>query len=192
MIRAIMPARLAFVVYLLCVVGLTLVHEPPVFAGVLVLAVVLSGRRAGHIFLHVLRALLFFNITVSVGYGIMAWMRGEAFRDTLILINLRVFTLTWLTFLLMHRVHLPSALSFSRTLLFFLTLSWSQARLYSQIFEEFRLALESRSPDAPTVRSRLRMISAAGRSLVDRALHDAEERALSMKARMFFEVEGQP
>lgn len=191
MIRAILPARLTFLLYLLVLIGLTFVHEPTVFLCALAIMIVLSGRKVLHISRHVLRALLFFNTTVSAGYAIMASLRGQAFADTLILLNLRVFALTWLTFLVLHRVYLPSALSFSTTLIFFLTVSWSQARLYTRVYEEFRLALESRSPDAPGLRQRFRMISAAGRSLIDRSLHDAEERALAMKARMFFEAEGQ-
>lgn len=94
--------------------------------------------------------------------------------------------MTWVTFLLIHRVNVFRALSFEKTIQFFFVLGYSQYLLYRNLVEEFTLAGKSRTPNNFKMVERYRVLFASGMYLFERGLSDAKEKGLAMKSRGLF------
>ncbi len=180
--------RLLLILYLTAVVAATLVHEPSSLAAALVVLLLLAGHDATRLLRRSLRVILVFNLAVSLGYVLLAWLRGISPWETLLLINLRVLLLTLLTFLFISRVNLFRALDFSPTLSWLLALAYSQALGFQRAHAEFRLALASRCLERPRLIDRYRASAAAAAWFMDRALATARESALALRARGFFDA----
>lgn len=172
--------------YLLAVLAATLVHEPAWLAGALLLTLLLAGRDAASLLGRALRLVLLFNLAVSLGYLLLAWLHELSPWHTLLLINLRVLMLSCITFLFMERVNLFKALDFSPSLTWLLGLAYSQALSFRRSYEDFRLALLSRSLQRPRLADRYRASAAAASWFLDRGLATARETALALRARGFF------
>lgn len=168
-------------------VATTLVHNPIWLAAGLAVILLLAGRAALKLLRRALRVILVFNLAVSLGYVLLAELRGFSPWETLLLINLRVVTLTLLTFLFIARVNLFRALDFSPRLSWLLTLAYSQALGFQRAQADFRLALASRSLDRPRLIDRYRASAAAAAWFMDKALATARESALALRARGFFD-----
>lgn len=178
--------RLLFILYLTVVLVITLVHDPLWLSAGLTGILLLAGRQALHLLRRTLRVILVFNLAVSLGYLLLAHLRGFSPWDTLLLINLRVLVLTLLTFLFVARVNLFRALDFSPTLSWLLALAYSQALGFQHVHADFRLALISRSPLRPRLLDRYRASAAAAAWFMDKALAMARESAQALRARGFF------
>lgn len=172
--------------YLLAVLAATLVHEPAWLAGALLLTLLLAGRDGASILGRALRLVLLFNLAVSLGYLLLAWLRELSPWHTLLLINLRVVLLSCITFLFMERVNLFKALDFSPSLTWLLGLAYSQALSFRRSYEDFSLALLSRSLRRPRLVDRYRASAAAASWFLDRGLATARETAQALRARGFF------
>jgi cobalt/nickel transport system permease protein len=181
-----MKDRLLLLGYAAAVIAATAVHDPWWLIGGLLVAAASAGRQAPTIGWRALRAVLLFNLVISVGYVAGALFGQAVSIDYLILVNLRVYLLIFLTFTLAAKVDLLRALSFSRGLSFLATLALSQIITFRRLFEELRLAVESRRLRRPRLRERYLQNAAAAVHLFDRAEHDAREIALAMRARGFF------
>ncbi|MCU0841804.1 MAG: ABC transporter permease [Thiobacillaceae bacterium] len=172
--------------YAAAVIAATLVHDPRALAAGLFILLLLAGRQAPALLWRAMRAVLIFNLAVSLGYLLLAGLRQMSPWDTLLLINLRVVVLTLLTFLFVARVNLFRALDFSRTLTYLLGLAYSQALSFQRAHGDFRLALVSRSPVRPRLRDRYRSSAAAAAWFIDKGLVAARETAQALRARGFF------
>lgn len=181
-----MKDRLILLAYAAAVITATAVHDPWWLAGGLLASAAVAGRQAPTIGGRALRAVLFFNLVVSVGYAAGGLFGQAVSIEYLILVNLRVYVLIFLTFTLVARVDFLRALSFSRVLSFLATLALSQIITFRRLFEDLRLAAESRRLRRLRLRERYLQSAAAAVHLFDRAEHDAREIALAMRARGFF------
>lgn len=180
--------RLWLAHYLAALVVVTLVHVPLALAAGLLGLLLLAGRAAPRLLRRSLRVILAFNLAVSLGYLLLAQLRGISAWETLLLLNLRVLLLTLLTFLFVSRVNLFRALDFSPTLSWLLALAYSQALSFQRAHADFRLALASRCLDRPRLLDRYRASAAAAAWFMDRALATARESALALRARGFFDA----
>lgn len=178
--------RALLIGYGLAVLAATLVHDPLLLAFGLGLTLLLAGRVAPTVLRRTLRAVLIFNLAVSLGYLLLAWLRGFSPWHTLLLLNLRVLLLTALTFTFIARVNLFKALDFSRNLTWLLGLAYSQALAFRRSYEDFRLALVSRSLRRPRLADRYRASAAAASWFLDKGLATARETAQALRARGFF------
>jgi cobalt/nickel transport system permease protein len=180
-------ARIWLGLYLAAAVALASLHQwPPLAAAALFLAV-LAWRDAPRIARKTLLALAAFNGTVSIAYAVTAWMRGEPFGNYLLLFNLRVFDLTFLTFFFSSRVNIVQALAFSPTLSFLLAASLSQIQSFRRTFEEFGLALKSRTIRPLKERNRRDFVASMFLFFFKKARHNADEFSMALKARGFFD-----
>jgi cobalt/nickel transport system permease protein len=173
-----MKDRLLLLGYAIAVVAATSIHNPWWLAAGLLVVAVLAGRQAPTIGWRALRAVLFFNLVISVGYAAGALFGQAVSLDYLILVNIRVYLLIFLTFTLASKIDILRALSFSRNLSYLVTLVLSQIIAFRRLFEDLRLAAESRRLRRLRLRERYLQSAAAAVHLFDRAEHDAREIAL--------------
>ena len=181
-----MKDRLLLLGYAVAVLAATLVHDPRWLAGGLLLAVLAAGRDAPRLMRRTLFAMLAFSAVVSVGYAVAGLLAGNLNLEYLIRINIRVCLLTFLTSLLAARIDFLRALNFSNGLTYLATLVLSQIITFRRLFEDLRLAAESRRLRRLRLRESYLQSAAAAVHLFDRAEHDAREIALAMRARGFF------
>jgi cobalt/nickel transport system permease protein len=181
-----MKDRLLLLGYAVAVIAATAVHDPWWLAGGLLAVAALAGRQAPAIGWRALRAVVLFSLVVSVGYAAGAFFGQAVSVDYLIRVNIRVFLLIFLTFALAARIDFLRALNFSRGLTYLATLLLSQIITFRRLFEDLRLAAESRRLRRPRLRESYLQSAAAAVHLFDRAEHDAREIALAMRARGFF------
>jgi len=181
-----MKDRMILICYIGVVILITTVHNIVLLLGVGSLIVLLSKRQFFNIAKTTLLAMALFNSIISVSYGVLAWMQGNFSMQYLIIINLRVFILTFSTFLLRERINLFKTFGFSRSLLYLLILAYSQILTMRRVFGEFRLALASRSPASPSLRDRYRHSTATGSFFIAKSLNDATNITQAMRSRGFF------
>ncbi len=177
--------RLLFFLYLVTVLLVTTFHGAPFLTGAALTLAVLSGRSFARLLKKTFFALILFNSAVSISYLILSWSRGESFLAPLLLINGRTAILTFTAFLMIDRVNLFAALSFSESLTYLLTLSYSQILTFRRILQELLLSLKSRTITRPGRRDLYRFVSSAVYFFLDRAVRNAREITLAMKSRGF-------
>jgi len=179
--------RWGLVLYSAAVLLATLVHRIDALALLLGVALALSGRRVLSTVRKSLRTIVVFNAVVTVSYIAVALLEGSEWWRVVVLINLRVFLLSVLTTILVHRVNLLRALSFSRSLVYVISVATGQISMFRRTVVDFRLAFRSRMLGRASVRDRYRHAAATASFLVARAVQETTEVTLAMKARGFFD-----
>jgi cobalt/nickel transport system permease protein len=182
-----MSPRIWLVAYLAAVVAATFVHAPAVLAAALAIALATSGRDRWRLLRRTVIAVLAFNLTVSVGYAIVALWRGDFNAGYLLLVNLRVLLLVFLGIWFTARVDVIAAIGVSPTLTFIATLTLGQLRAFERIVNDFALAFASRNPAPPRLVDRARHAAAQGIALMDKTMAAATESAMAMRSRGAFD-----
>lgn len=180
-------AQLWLLAYLAAVVTVTLVHDARALAAGLALALLASGTTRWRLLGRTLRAALLFNLSVSLGYALLAWWQQRLQPDVLVLLNLRVLLLVYLGFWCVARVNLLQALAFSPGLSLVATLAAGQVAVFTRVLQDFRLAFTSRTPGPARLDDRLRHAAAQATHLLDQSMAQAAESALAMRSRGCFE-----
>jgi cobalt/nickel transport system permease protein len=127
-----------------------------------------------------------FNSFITISYIIYAYFKSINWLDYIILINLRVFSITFLTFLFINKVNIFKAVSFSKTLSYILVLSYSQILTFKKYLNDFKFALKSRSIEKPKLRDSYNFISSIFFFFLNKSLNNSKEIAQAMKSRGFF------
>lgn len=182
-----MRARFALLAYLAAIVLATTVHEIGLLALGLALVLALAGRGWLRVLRRACIAILFFNLVITLSYGVIAGLQGSFSLEFVVLVNLRVLLLTCLTFLFVSRVNPFEALAFSRSLTYLFTLAYSQSMAFKQAAEDFRLAFKSRRIGEVKLRDRYRHSARMGVHFLDKSLHRATEITQVMRSRGFFD-----
>lgn len=182
-----MSARVWLLIYTVALLAATLVHNPYWLGGALLVALIASGRDRWRLVRRTVGAVLVFNSVVSLGYGLVAGLRGEFSAEYLLLVNLRVLLMVYLGFWFISRVNLLQALAFSPTLSFLATLACGQGLALKRMVDDYQQAFRSRNLEPPDVRMRLRHAATQGADLLDKALHGATETTQAMRSRGFFD-----
>jgi hypothetical protein len=177
--------RVFLLLYAAAVLLATSVHDLRLLAGLLALAFLLAGRGLPRLAGRAALALLLFNGLVTLSYAALALYRGDFSWRYVALVNLRAFLVTFLTLLAARRIDPFAAFGFSRTLLYLLTLVYSQTLTLRRLFGEFTLALKSRTIGRPPARDLYRHGAAASALLMRKSLHDAADIAQAMRSRGF-------
>jgi cobalt/nickel transport system permease protein len=185
--RARLNAKEWLGVYLAAVVAITFVHDPLALAVALVSSVALSGAARWKLLRRASVAVLAFNLSVSIGYVIVALWQDRFSGTYLLLVNLRVLLLVFLGFWFVSRVNLLEALAFSRTLSFIAALAVGQVVAFTRIIRDFRLAFISRNSAPASMTDRARHASAQASSLLDKSVCGAAETAMAMRSRGCFD-----
>lgn len=190
--------RTLLLAYLAAVIAVSLVHNAPLLAGALVLALASAGRRAGPLAGRVLRTTGPYLAAVAAGWlfvaaaapahlpGGTAGAGSAAAWPALARLVLRVLLLATLALRVLPAVSLPRALAFSRTLRYVLVLATSQVLAFRRLFGDFRLALTARTPRRVGPRTAVRHGAATAAWFLRRAEHDAGTLTQALEARGFF------
>ncbi len=181
-----MKDRAALILYLGAVVFITSVHDLFLLAAVLTLTLLMAGGCRFKIAKKAALAILMFNSVVTVSYIVVTWLEGGFSAGYVALMNLRVFLLTYLTFLLNERVNLFRAFGFSPTLMYLVSLAYSQAVLFRRLLVDFRQALKSRTLERLALADLYRHRSRVASFFVSKSMADATVVTEAMKSRGFF------
>jgi cobalt/nickel transport system permease protein len=169
------------------VLAATLVHRPWLLATALVLAVLLSGAERGRLLWRALKGVLVINLLISTGYVAMGLIQGELLLRYLLLLNLRVLLLAFLTAWMLRTVNLDRALAPFPTACRWLAVVRIQIQLFRRLAQDYRQAQESRGTAAPGLIRRYRALGAMGTAALDKAVYNAEAVTQGMRSRGAFD-----
>lgn len=185
-----MRDRIFLALYLVSVIALTLVHDHRFLAGGIALAFLIAGRDVMRISRKAARAIFFFSSVVILSYSIVAGLQGSFSGSYASLVTMRVFLLTFLTFLFASHTNPGKALGFSQSLLFIANLTQSQVLTLRRTLREFQQARESRSPGRLGSRETMRHGASTGAFLFQKSMADTREITHAMRSRGFFNDQG--
>lgn len=183
-----MTPRLALGLYLAALLAVGFVHDPLWLGAAMALALFAAGTGRWRLLWRSLRAVVAFNLCVSVGYALVAAWQGELSWLVLLRINLRVVLLVFLGFWFIDRVNLLEALRFSPTLSLLATLAAGHVVVFRRIARDFRAAIVSRSAGRRLPwQDRLRHGAALSTHLLDKSVASAELSARALRSRGCFD-----
>ena len=133
----------------------------------------------------VIKSIFLFNLSITLGYAFMGYIKGVFVLKYLIYINLKVYLLTYFVFWFFDRVDMVRFFSFSKELSYLLSISLSQIISYKKTFEDMRLAFRARVIKRLKEREKGFIVNVFG-FFLQKALNDSKERSLAMKSRGFF------
>ena len=133
-----MKDRDLFFLLLLCVVTLTFIHNIYILLALFSIFIILSYKIA----FKTIKAILFFNLSITLGVIIESFFVQKDIIAYLLLFNLRVFDITFLTLFISSKINLLKAVSFSKTLQFLLSATLSQIQSFTKTYDEFIFALK--------------------------------------------------
>ena len=183
-----MKDTIILICYLALIVTITSIHSIAVLGALLAAAIAAAGTRTIGLARRTLLAIVLFNSVVTVAYTIMASLHGTFDPGYVVLINVRVFLLTFLTFFLADIINPFKAFAFSRSLSFLLTLAYSQIMTFRRLFDDFRLAFRSRMMNRPSLRELYRHGAAIASFFISKCFRDSTEITQAMKSRGFFDA----
>lgn len=179
--------RVMLVVYLAAVVAATLVHDVRFLAAGLAVTLALAGRNAWRVARRALAAVAAFTLVVLAGYVALSWWRGSVAWGYFPLVITRVVWIACMSILFASRVNPLRALDFSRTLVYVMSLAYSQAQAFRRLHTDFRLAFTSRSAGRIRARDRYRHAASTASFFLRRALVETGDVTLAMTSRGFFD-----
>ncbi len=133
----------------------------------------------------VIKSIFLFNLSITLGYAFMGYLKGVFAYEYLIYINLKVYLLTYFVFWFFSKVDMIKFFSFSKELSYLLSISLSQIISYKKTYEDMRLAFKARVIKKLKERQKGFVVNGF-RFFFEKALHDSKERSLAMKSRGFF------
>ena len=133
----------------------------------------------------VIFSIFFFNLGVSLGYILMAYIKGFSPWHYVIYINLKVFMLTYFVFWFFSKINIARFFSFSKDLSYLLTMTLSQIYSYKKTFEDFKMAFKSRVVNLKDKEKTF--ISNTFKFFFKKAFNDSKEKSLALRARGFFD-----
>ncbi len=173
-------------VFIVVLIGLVAMRETAWIAASFVMLSVWLHRDFVHLNKRVIRSVVWFNIGVSIGYLIMARLKGGDPLSYLLYINIKVYTITFFVFGFFSRINVVAFFAFSKDLSYLLTIALSQIISYTKSFEEFYLAYKARVVKRLQSRQKA-FIVRVFEQFMQRSLRESRERTLAMKARGFFD-----
>lgn len=174
-----------FITYVCIIILLTVQSNIYSIIIVFLLLALFSGSSFIKLFKRTIIALLMFNLIVSISFIALSLYNGTHPFYSMLLINLRTMTLTFATFWIIEKVNLFNIFSFSKSMTFLLTLSYTQIISFKKILNEFRLALKSRSIKKPSNTNLIQFLSSLTLFFLNSALNNSKEILMAMKSRGF-------
>ncbi|MDQ7042171.1 MAG: hypothetical protein Q9M34_01430 [Sulfurimonas sp.] len=144
-----MHDRVWFILYLITVMGLGFVHKEWVMLLSIIITLALGSKARWKIFLRVFIVIGLFNFTISLSYIAYSYfVPVDIFA--LLLINLRAFAITFLTFTVVHRINLHKVFEFSPLLSILYGFTYAQIYLLKNMLYDYYDGLKSRGATLKT------------------------------------------
>ncbi len=182
-----MKHKIYLLFFLISVLVLTSFHNLYFLFGFLLVLLILSGKDVLNLTKKALISISLFNSVVSISYIVLSIIQNKEWIDYVVLLNLRVFDLTFLTFLFVKKANLFKALDFSKTFSMILVLSYSQILLFKKSFEDFKLAMKSRLIQKPKRKDFYNFISTTVFYFLNKSVNNSKEISQAMKSRGFLD-----
>ncbi|MEJ5172297.1 MAG: hypothetical protein WHT47_01140 [Hydrogenothermaceae bacterium] len=175
--------RYLLIMYLTTVFLITSIHNIWFYLLVFQLISIFSFKEFYKLIKKSIFSVLLFNSVVSISH---TFINGFD-KDYLLLLNLRVFVLTYMTFFIISKINLFKALSFSKNLTTLLVLSYSQILTYKKLFEEFNMALTTRTVKDLKFSDYLNFYGKVFEFFLDKSTKNAKDISDGMRSRGFFD-----
>ena len=177
--------QLLFIGYIALLILFTSVHSLLFLILSFLVLVLFTFRKNGYIFKKVIKVVSPSLLIISLSY-LLAGFWKEIDLWYLPLINLRVFLLTYLTFVMITHINLFKVFAFSAKLTFLISLSYAQMHTFQRTFTQLQLGYLSRTPN-PTLKIWLKSLYATLFYFMNKTLHTSTEVAHGMKSRGMFD-----
>lgn len=173
-----------FTIYLFLLVLFTSIHNIWYLLVAMVSIFMLSYKNLKYLFIRVSKTVWLSLLVISLSYLFMGLFK-EIKLSFIVLLNIRVFLLTFMTFAMLERINIFNLLAFSKRLTSLVTLSFSQIYIFQRTFAEFQMGYTSRTLK-PTLATWLKSLNATLFYFVNKTLHTSKDISLGMKSRGFF------
>ena len=182
-----MKHKIFLLIYIILILVLTSFHNVEFLFVFLLFLLILSGKDVFNLARKSFFSILAFNSIISISYIVLSVIQNKEWVDYIVLLNLRVFDLTFLTFLFASKVNLFKALDFSKTFSMILVLSYSQILLFRKTFEDFKLALRSRIITKTPKKDIYNFVSTITFYFLNKSINNSKEISQAMKSRGFLD-----
>lgn len=181
-----MKNRLLLLLYIVSVAAVSAMHDWRLLATVFAFLILLCGRDAVAVLGRSVAAAAIFSGFISLSYIIASIAYDRSWVEYVAMLNLRVLDMTMMAFLLIRRVNLFDALSFSRSLSLILTLSVSRIESYKKLYDSFVSALKARSMKPIGRKGFYDAIASIASLFLSKSVSDSRESFEAMRARGFY------
>ena len=168
-------------VYLTAVMILGFVHNELIMLFNIIITMALGGKARFQIFKKALLVIALFNLGISLSYIVYSFFVSvDIFA--LVLINLRAFAITLLTFTLVRRINLHKALEFSKVLAILYGFTYAQIILLKNMLQSYYEGLKSRGATLKTSISK-KQLQPLLTTLFGTMLHKSNEQSMGLRSR---------
>lgn len=181
-----MKERIKLLFYLSAVVLLTVIHSEVFYLALLIILIISDLSFFRRSFKRILFSFILFNIVISLSYLLYTFLRSNIDTGYILLINLRVLIITYLTFYFAAHTNLPLALSFSETFSYLFTLSYSQIGNYIRTYSDLKEAHSSRIIVREKRQIKI-LIERVINLFFTKSIYNAKETSLAMRSRGFLD-----
>ncbi len=175
--------RVLFIIVLFALLG---VNSMFFLAAMLMLFFAIDFKSIKKLNRKVLSSILLFNLAVTLAFIVMFLLKEGLSLWYLLYINLKVYAITYFVALFFSKVDMVQFFAFSRDLSYLLTITISQIVSYKKSFNDLKMAFKARI--VKKVREREKgFVVRVFEFFFNKAMQDAKERSLAMRARGFFD-----
>ncbi len=177
-----MMEKIKGLLYICGIFTFTFFHNVYLYILLTLFLFVLSGKDFIPIVKRTLFSITIFSSVVTASY---VFINGFDWQY-ITLVNVRVFGITFMTFLFIKRVNLFKLFSFSENLTFIIVLSYSQILTFQKHLVDFRFALKSRTIMKPDFSDRYNFFKRVVEFFMKSSLDRSIEINMAMKSRGFY------
>ena len=181
-----MKDKIFLVFYIIFIILLTSYHNLYFLIFFSFFLFIISFKNSLFILKKTIFSIIIFNSIICLSYFTFSYIKGEVDYNYFLMINLRVFNLTFMTFLLIKKINIFKAISFSRNITFVLNLAYSQILSFLKIVDEFKLSFKSRSLNKQKRDSFYNFILSMLLFFFNKSYNNLKEISFAMKSRGFF------
>jgi len=175
--------KLMFFIYLTALLLVAVSNNIYFISIVLAVAFLFSGKHFFKLIKRTLIVLFVVNFVVSAVYACLIWINGSFSYYSLIIFNLRTFTLLYLTFVMLEKVNVFSVFPLSKSLSFLLILSYSQILAFKKTYNDFSLAYKSKTIVKPKIKELHTFIANTTVFFIRQAMTNSTEILMALKSR---------
>ncbi len=175
--------KLIFFIYLIALLLVAISNNFYLISIILIIAFILSGKLIFKIMKRTLIILFFVNFVVSLFYVYLSTKNLNFSYYSLLIFNLRTFTLLFSSFLMLKKVNIFSVFSFSKSLSFLLILSYSQILAFKKTYNDFTLAYKSKTIIKPKIKELHKFIANTTVFFIRQAMINSTEILMALKSR---------